>query len=276
MTDRLIVGAVAYDAKVVPDLGGHPRVLPRRRPSGATSCSSRTTRRRSRRCSPGRIDIAWNTKLGVRAGAPRDRRRLPRARDARYRRRVLHAADRRARTRAIRVARRSAGQDAGGRQRATRRRRAIMPMHYLDAGGSSTCVDVELLRSTPTSASTATPARSEREVLDGAARRAGRRRRGGRGRAGTLRARRRGAARRARAVLDLARHTRTATSRRCRRWTPARADAWTSAPAGDGLGEPRPSADPRAGRAPRMGRSAARRVSRPVRRRRRAGDLPAW
>ena len=50
MDKTILLGAVAYDPKVVTDLGRHPRLLPGRRARRSTSRCSRTTSARSRRC----------------------------------------------------------------------------------------------------------------------------------------------------------------------------------------------------------------------------------
>ena len=157
MTQRLMVGAVAYDQKVVPDLGRHPRVLPRRARSRWISSCSPNYEAQVEALLAGRIDIAWNTNLAYVRAHPRDARRMPGPRDARYRRGVLHdrSSDGPGRSRRV--------EDVcgAGRSRSaarTRRRRRSCPSTTWRTGSRDLATTSSCSGSTPTSASTATRA----------------------------------------------------------------------------------------------------------------------
>ena len=94
--DRVMVGAVVYDPKVVPIWEGI-RAYFTDAPVGMDFVLFSNYEAQVEALLGGRIDIAWNTNLAVRPDVPRDRRRLPCAGDARHRRRVLlhaHRSDR--------------------------------------------------------------------------------------------------------------------------------------------------------------------------------------
>ena len=153
MTDRLMVGAVAYDAEGGPDLGGHPRVLPwRARRDGLRAVLQLRGAGRGAARRADRRRLEHEPRL--RAGASRDGRRLPGARDAGYRRRVLHPAGGAARRPGF--DRRSARQDAWRSAVRTRRRPRSCPSTTSVARGSCPASTSSCSVSTPTWGNTAT------------------------------------------------------------------------------------------------------------------------
>ncbi len=63
MNETLVLGAVAYDPKVVTIWDGLPDVVRRAGSSRSTTCCSPTTNARSSSTSPVAFDVAWNSPL---------------------------------------------------------------------------------------------------------------------------------------------------------------------------------------------------------------------
>ena len=90
MTQELMLGAVAYDQKVVPIWEGIREYF-RGAPVEMDVVLFSNYEAQVNALLAGKIDIAWNTNLAYVRTDPRHARRLPGPRDARHRRRVLHA-----------------------------------------------------------------------------------------------------------------------------------------------------------------------------------------
>ena len=221
MTQELMLGAVAYDPKVVPIwegireyFRGAPVEMDVVLVLELRGAGQRAPRREDRH----RVEH----EPGVRADvSTRPHGDLPGPRDARHGRRRSSRSS-------------SGGTGTFAERRATCEGRtlalgsadsaqaAIMPVHYLRAKGLASGEDVTLLRFDSDVGKHGDTGRSEREalaaVLDGRADVAA----VGAASWDVFVRTGRGASRRARAVLDVAAVLRTATSRRCRRWTPRR------------------------------------------------------
>ena len=199
MTEGLMVGAVAYDPKVVPIWEGIREYF-RGAPVEMDFVLFSNYEAQVEALLAGKIDVAWNTNLAyvrvhhATAGECRV------ARDARYRRRVLHVARRPARR--PRLDGGPARQDPGGRQRGFGAGDDHAdPLPHARGSRASRRCPAGALRLRCRQARRHGPQRARRPR--GGARRTSRRRRGGRRELGRLRPRRRGAARRGGAVLDL-------------------------------------------------------------------------
>ena len=268
MTERLMVGAVAYDPKVVPIWEGIREYF-RGAPVEMDFVLFSNYEAQVEALLAGQIDIAWNTNLAY-VRVHRARRASRVARDARHRRRVLHDAGGPARRPRLDATACEARPWRSGAR--TRRRRRSCRSTTSRARGSCPASMSQLLRFDSDVGKHGDTGRSEREALEAVL--------DGRADAAAVGA----------ASWDvLVRAGEVPPGEVAPFWTSPgvlalqlhrAADAGSTgrgrldrSSASDGLDEPGPSADPRARGAPRMGRSAARRVSRPVRSRRGAGDL---
>ena len=159
----LMVGAVAYDAKVVPIWEGIREYF-RGAPVEMDFVLFSNYEAQVEALLAGRIDVAWNTNLAyVRMHRATDGD-VPGARDARHRRRVLHPAggpDGRAR-----LDRRPARQDAGARQRGLGAGRDHARATTSTREGLVLGEDVELLRFDSDVGKHGDTGRSEREALE--------------------------------------------------------------------------------------------------------------
>ena len=219
-----MVGAVAYDPKVVPIWEGISEYF-RGAPVEMDVVLVLELRRAGRRAARGVDRHRVEHEPGLRPHASRDGGGVPRARDARHRRRVPDAPGRAS----GRARQRPGSEGPGPRARAapTRRRPRSCPSSTSRVRGSTEGEDLRLVRFDSDVGKHGDTGTSERDavkaVLDGT----GRRCRAWARRPGTCscdraRCRRSGSSRSGRR-----RPTTTATSPRCRRSTPIGATAWT-------------------------------------------------